>query len=292
MLYLDLLGVKARWQQGGGAAAVAAYDALRRFIRTGLAALPRERRELVRGGMQSDAAALIFPRVDEAIVAGRVIYQAAFQGPLSETDERFWLRGAITSCDLEDPLWNTSPLADDLSLTDARPSAALLDAIAVEQSGYRGMRLLIDKQVAHWTIRKEFDIVVGAGAVFRTIRQMKFNALPASVSDRFVDVLWMLPDDLADWPLQKRRILDRVRWAALHPEELSHASLTLVIFEGCGALLESLCRVHGWTIDAVPIGRRNMPESARTRVQLALAEEVATRQTAIAEIAQITQIIQ
>lgn len=73
LLYVDLLGVKARWRRGGRPEAEVAFRHLQHFVTSGLSILPRGRVNTVRGGVDSDAAALIFQELDEAIDVARTI---------------------------------------------------------------------------------------------------------------------------------------------------------------------------------------------------------------------------
>jgi hypothetical protein len=57
LLYIDVLGMKARWQSGGVAAAKAAYHSLDLVIRHAFESVPATTANAASGGVQSDAAA-------------------------------------------------------------------------------------------------------------------------------------------------------------------------------------------------------------------------------------------
>jgi hypothetical protein len=89
LLLIDMLGVKARWALGSAeaTAALAAFDG---FV---LAGLDQAGVVPASGGIDSDAAALVFETIDDALAAAREIFMQAFRSGDPFTDERYWLRG-------------------------------------------------------------------------------------------------------------------------------------------------------------------------------------------------------
>ena len=84
LLLIDLLGVKARWAIGRAEAEVA-LQAFDQFVLSGLAdaqVVPDD------GGIDSDAAALVFEQLDDALRAARGIYLTAFRTGAPLVDDR------------------------------------------------------------------------------------------------------------------------------------------------------------------------------------------------------------
>jgi hypothetical protein len=234
LLYVDVLGMKSRWRAGGPDAAKAAHHTLDLVIRQALEAVPFA--ETVQGGVQSDAAALIFREVTQAVEVGRLIFRDSFRrsGSPEVGGERFWIRGVIRQ------MATTS-----LESTDALPGAAsgvskrifsedLMDAIHVEQSGYKGQRLLIQESLIDPDVSDAFKIPLG-GAVFHPLATLRY--LPAVAGYR--DVLWMFPPDGGnetdeEWRLMKVAMQNRLRWSSAgSDEEFVQAAATQVLFAGC-----------------------------------------------------------
>lgn len=133
------------------------------------------------------------------------------------------------------------------------------------------MRLLVDKAILTNKLTKPFRVWLGPNHPFRTVRRLQYLDYP--LGERTLDeVLWMVPNDLDEWPGQLRRINDRVRWSATNPEELHHAAATFCVFEACEALIYHM---HQLFPEADRIGRRNMPEARRERIVEVVAQAVA-----------------
>ena len=97
LLYVDLLGMKARWQSAGIAGAKAAYQTLDLVIQQALTSVPLQMAESVGGGIQSDAAALEFRDVTSALTVGRLVFRETFRrcGALDAGHARHWIRGVV-----------------------------------------------------------------------------------------------------------------------------------------------------------------------------------------------------
>jgi len=234
LLYVDVLGMKSRWRTGGPDAARAAHHTLDLVIRRALEAVPFAK--AVEGGIQSDAAALIFHEVQQAVEVGRLIFRDSFRcsGSPEVGGERFWIRGVIRQ------MATTS-----LESTDALPGVAsgvskrtfsedLMDAIHVEQSGYKGQRLVIQESLVEPDVVDAFKIPIG-GAVFHPLATLRY--IPAVAGYR--DVLWMFPpsggnETAEEWRLMKVAMQNRLRWASGGgDEEFLQAAATQVLFAGC-----------------------------------------------------------
>jgi hypothetical protein len=234
LLYVDVLGMKGRWRAGGPDAARAAHHTLDLVIRHALEAVPFA--EAVEGGVQSDAAALIFREARQAVEVGRLIFREAFRrsGSSENGGERFWIRGVIRQM-ATSSLESTDALAGAASGVSKRIfSEDLMDAIHVEQSGYKGQRLLIQESLIDPDVTDAFKIPI-RGGVFHPLATLQY--VPAVVGYR--DVLWMFPPSGGDetdseWHLMKVAMQNRLRWSSNGgDEEFVQAAATQVLFAGC-----------------------------------------------------------
>jgi heptaprenylglyceryl phosphate synthase len=91
LLYVDLLGMKARYQSGGVRSARRGYRILGEMIAEALSELPSDRP--VSGGVQSDAAALQFATAVDAVIVGRAVFRETLMR--STRNRRLWIRGVI-----------------------------------------------------------------------------------------------------------------------------------------------------------------------------------------------------
>src|SRR3982751_5189568 len=91
LLYVDMLGMKARYHRGGPRAALNGYRLLGELVREGLEALPDG--HAVSGGVQSDAVCLQFASVAAAVTVGRKLFSDTFRR--SKRSRLLWVRGVI-----------------------------------------------------------------------------------------------------------------------------------------------------------------------------------------------------
>src|SRR5258705_1140032 len=141
LLFIDMLGVRARWNAEGRAGAVRAFSQFRSVITEAIQT--RKRGTILRGGIESDSAAIICPSLRVAVDIGRRAFRIAFGRARSPNDERLWLRGVIVAGNDEEQFRREQPLAQGLEqVRVAEYSPSLLEAISAEKAGFKGMRLL------------------------------------------------------------------------------------------------------------------------------------------------------
>jgi hypothetical protein len=123
-----------------------------------------------------------------------------------------------------------------------RYSGPFLDAISVERSGFKGMRILIEDVLVNDALREAVRIPV-AGRRLIPLRRLDHSEYRAN---GFQDWLWMLPDDEDVWARRRRQMATRLRWAVRDSEEFLQAAATQVVFNECEAIRASLRfdRVH------------------------------------------------
>jgi hypothetical protein len=250
LLYIDVLGMKARWQSGDLDAVQRAYAQFERLVSDALAAMPDDTQ--FDASIQSDAVAVLFASVDSAVRVGRDIFRAA--ASLANAEERFWLRGVIVPAQPRfDSLENTTDQGHDFRRVRTRRfSDELLQAILVEQSGPKGARLLIADELITTSLKDAYAIRVGTIHIV-PFRRLNNSSYPHPDRGTFRDVLWMLPspyDDLR-WAQQQRTMDNALRWAGgaaavtRSDEEFAHAAATELVFKQCHAILGSIRTEEG-----------------------------------------------
>jgi len=241
LLYVDMLGMKARYHRGGPRAALNGYRLLGELIREGLEALPDG--HAVSGGVQSDAACLQFASAADAVAVGRKLFSDTFRR--SKRSRLLWLRGVIVDEGHPNaPIEANKPLQDSTPDVFVREFALpLVRAIHAEQSGFHGQRLLIEGKLASSELNKSLRQKVGSGHLSPTHR-LRYSKYP-SPTGRFRDVLWPVPEDLDDWPFLCRRMLDRLRWASDGGDPaFLHASATHLLFEEINSIIHGLTKTQ------------------------------------------------
>ncbi|HEX4188212.1 MAG TPA: hypothetical protein VHY83_09975 [Solirubrobacteraceae bacterium] len=242
LFYADVLGVKARWKTGRIDLVRSAYAEFEDLIRAALSESPPD--EGVVGGVQSDAAALLFDAVPDAVRVGMSVFRSAFER--AAADERLWIRGLIMPVEQDH-----GALIAETSLGAAWPevgvrhfSPELLNAVNVEQA-FKGPRLLVDQTLVDEQLREGFRIGAGERYVV-PFRELEYAPLP-TVGGRWCDVLYLLPNPLQQDRLTARSIemSQRVRWAASEahggsPEELAQVSALAVVWAECEAIAWSV----------------------------------------------------
>lgn len=239
LLYVDMLGMKARYHRGGPRAALRGYRLLGELVREGLEALPNG--HAVSGGVQSDAACLQFASAIDAVLVGRKLFADTLRR--SNRSRLLWVRGVIVDEGHPDaPVETTKQLQHSTPDVFVREFALpLVRAIHAEQSGFHGQRLLIESKLVGQELDQALGQEIGSGRLSPTHR-LRYSRYPTPTG-RFRDVLWPTPNDLDDWPFLYRRMLDRLRWANDGGNSaFLHASATHLLFEEINSIIHGLTK--------------------------------------------------
>lgn len=237
VVFLDLLGVRARWHEGGRESAESAFEKLEALVGETLARLAPD--SLRDGAIETDSAALVFGESWEALAFIRELFSAAFVAPRKARDERLWIRGTVSTIQSRGALRREAGLSGHPKLRVFRLDGGLLDAIAVEKSGFKGMRIVVEEKLLTAGVRERFSIPAGSRALV-PFRSLTNSVYPRRIAHVYEDFLWMARSEEAEWRKLKRSMSDRLRWSAQDSEEFVQAASTQVVFNETVAIFRSL----------------------------------------------------
>lgn len=235
--FIDMLGVRARWHEGGRASAEAAFERLEALVGETLTRLaPKSLRE---GAIETDSAAVVFGTTEDALSFIRDLFSEAFVAPKRAKDERLWIRGTVTAIQSRGALRRSAHLVNHSKISVYRLDAGLLDAIAVEKSGFKGMRVVVEERLLTPAVREHFAVKAG-DRTFVPFKSLTNSVYPRRIVHVYEDFLWMARSDESDWRKLKRSMSDRLRWSAQDSEEFLQAASTQVVFNETAAIFRSL----------------------------------------------------
>jgi hypothetical protein len=179
---------------------------------------------------------------------GRALFASAFEHSAENPDHPLLLRGVISPVRPNDDLVTEQPFRDQEEdpLTVRRFSDDLLRAINVEQSGTKGMRLLIDNELCTEAVGEEFAIRVEDQRYLIPLKHLENSLYPEGEGlskAGYADVLWMIPDPIAhwrEWVAEEWRLSKALRASGRHPEQFAQLAATALVFSEAGAILGSV----------------------------------------------------
>jgi hypothetical protein len=233
ILFVDMLGARKKWQTGGVQAAVEAFD---HFARMVIAAVRAEDpKSVIRGGIETDSAMLVFEGAVPAFAVAKRLYHYAFTNRRNPNAPRLWLRGSMVRDGDDIFLRRSSRMGaqfDNVEVFTYSPPA--LDAISIEKSGFKGMRLLVKTDLVTDAVKSAFRIPFGE-MFFTPFKRLRYSGYPAGKDD-LVDFLWMACKDDAEWEDISLHMTYRFRHSSRDADEFAQAAATQVMFHECGAL--------------------------------------------------------
>jgi hypothetical protein len=239
VLFIDMLGVRSLWHLGGRSEVEAACSQFRELLED---AFEDGKGQIVSGLVDNDAAGIVFRSTDACLQASRRLYITAFLKSKRGADRRLWLRGAIEPLSSAGSLSGEKPLSTALSRVRVRSYVGdLLDAIAVEKSGFKGMRLLLHSSLVTPELGTKYRIAVGKRFLM-PFRELDNSSYPARLVGNHQDYLWMASHEDDEWNGLQRTMASRLRWSARDSEEFLQAAATQVVFHECAAIIGSLKR--------------------------------------------------
>ncbi|MEX2527030.1 MAG: hypothetical protein WEA09_05270 [Gemmatimonadota bacterium] len=239
ILFIDMLGGRRRWQDGGVDEAMKAFYRFKSSVNTAARRAPAG--ELLDGVIETDAAMLVCRSTVEATRIARRLYLGAFTtGHLHPSTPRSWYRGCIVPHYEGDFLRAGAQLRDPVNeVTAFRYSDSALQAVAVEKSGFKGMRLLVDSALVTGAVQQATKIPFDTHTLI-PFRKLKYSHYPQTVKDQYSDFLWMAGESEEEWHNLELRMTSRLRYSSGDPEELAQAAATQILFHECAAIRQSV----------------------------------------------------
>ncbi len=246
LLFFDLLGAKARWHAGGRIAAQKAFQALESIV---VRAIQQSGDDAPVGGfIETDSAALVFPSLTNAVPFAQRLFVDTFVAPKSYGDERLWIRGVIVP--YRGNLTFRRRVRQSMlpaSIQITRLEDSVLDAVAAEKAGFRGMRLLVGggKGTGRAMRDKTADQLRAGKRLPNPFLRLRTPQYPTRlVRRRFYDFFWMSSNDSDRLRLLDQAMASRLRWASGSAEEFVQAAATQVVFNHWKAYAASLGHDH------------------------------------------------
>ena len=238
ILFIDLLGARKKWQTGGVPAATSAFN---HFARMVVASIKAESpTSILRGGIETDAAMIVFDTTLSALSCARRLYRWAFANQEVPTAPRLWLRGSIVRADDSVFIRHESQMAKPMNTVSVFTySPAALDAISIEKSGFKGMRLLVRQDAIDQRTKDSLRIPFEAYS-FIPLRKLRHSGYPSATDGDLIDFLWMACQEDREWHQMALHMTSRLRHSAKDSDEFAQAAATQVIFHECGALRQSV----------------------------------------------------
>ena len=172
------------------------------------------------------------------------MFRLAFRVGNKKTDKKnkkIWLRGIIIPANKEannllrtkNTLKNTIPQVEVYKFSNN-----LLDAIAAEKSGFKGMRLLI---IGFGKSVRETALAISCDGIssFRPLKCIVPPGYPVQLGDGVYDYMWMASTNEEKWKEMNRIMTYRLRDAAENSEEFIQAAATQIVFTHCGQMFGS-----------------------------------------------------
>lgn len=238
LVFIDMLGVRDKWAKKGREGAEDAFIRFRNLIAHSLREIPPA--EIEKGIIETDAFVLICKTMESALKFAKKMYVDAFLQTEKNENNRIWLRGVII------PQKENSQLRWEKSLNKPYDhvnlvlySNDLFDAIALEKSGIKGMRILVDKDLVTAQVRTNSLIKVGPFN-FLTIKKLKNSLYPSQLGDNYMDYLWMSDSDENENTRFERNMALRLRKASQNGDEFIQGAATQLLFHEYSAMIGSL----------------------------------------------------
>lgn len=196
--------------------------------------------EVLDGVIETDAAMLVCRSTTEAARIAQRLYLGAFASRMNHRAPRDWYRGCIVPHADGKFLRTGEPLREPLQEVMAfRYSESALEAVSVEKSGFKGMRLLVNIELIDANVQAQMKIPFGTHTLI-PFRKLNYSYYPPRVAGQYTDFLWMACRSDSDWHDLTLHMTSRLRYAAWNQEELAQAAATQIVFHECAAIRQSV----------------------------------------------------
>ena len=243
VLFIDVLGVQKMWKSGGAEAVRDRIDEFHRFVSTQLTYLPdsvhrdAEYSVIVSG----DSVAIMCQDVQQAAEIGIHLFGQAFYATAGARFP-FWLRGAISKWSNQGSPINTTPVFSKGVRVGSAESMEqdYLKVLALEKSGYKGMRLIVEKELsreASATCQASWNDFKRPLPLIASLKGMSYPE-----GTEYCDVLWMAAHELS-YGHFKGIMTERYMTSFRDTDEMVQAGWTRAIFDLVDSFVWS-CRTY------------------------------------------------
>ncbi|MBA7565964.1 hypothetical protein ES708_07651 [subsurface metagenome] len=238
ILFIDMLGARKRWRNGGVAESMPTFYRFKKMVNIAARQAPAE--EVLDGIIETDAAMLVCRSTVEAAGIARRLFLVAFANRMNSTACRDWYRGCIVPHTDGEFLRADDALREPVQEVRAfRYSESALEAVSVEKSGFKGMRLLVKSALIDANVHAQMKIPFGTHTLI-PFRKLNYSHYPARVAGEYTDFLWMACQSESDWYDLTLHMTSRLRYAGRDQEELAQAAATQIVFHECAAIRQSV----------------------------------------------------
>ena len=242
LLFVDVLGTKNAWKAQGREGVERICEWFGTTLAKVLDGYPKG--SLSDGLIESDSAGFVFVNPLDAIEVARQLLLSAFHAPKDSNMPRRWIRGAILRADGRRRMRDEKPVGRIGNLRLAGYSNELMEALNIEKSGYRGMRVVIQESLLSKGIQDKSVVKLGERSM-NTQKKLTYSLYPPRIAEGYVDLLWMACGNPEEWGRHSRQMANLLRWSGNDTEEMAHAAATQVVFNECAAIMGSLLRREG-----------------------------------------------
>ncbi len=238
ILFVDMLGARKRWESGGVTESMPTFYRFKKMVN--IAARRAPAGEVLDGVIETDAAMIVCKSTVEAARIAQRLYLSTFAVSINPTTRRLWFRGCIVPHNEGDFLRSGEPLRQPVQgITAFRYSESALEAVSVEKSGFKGMRLLVKSELINSDVHAQMKIPFNTHTLI-PFRKLKYSSYPKRIAGQYTDFLWMACKSESEWHDLTLHMTSRLRYASHDTEELAQAAATQVVFHECGAIRQSV----------------------------------------------------
>ncbi|MCW5898590.1 MAG: OST-HTH/LOTUS domain-containing protein [Flavobacteriales bacterium] len=280
VLFVDVLGVQKMWRSGGAVAVKERIEEFNTFVTKQLPYLPdyvhRDAEFTVMLG--GDSVAILCQDVVQAVEIGIHLFEQAFYSSAS-TRFPFWLRGAISE-------WNNqySPISAAPIFSKGVQVGKVetmeddyLRVLALEKSGYRGMRIIIERGLGRQANEEFTRLWSDFKRPLYLITQLREMVYPPG--GEYSDVLWMANDELK-YGHFKGIMAQRFKASVKDSDEMMQAAWTRATFDMVDSLVWS-CKTYTIATSDPNAPPPDAPEPTRPTSPVESPDRAKTGQAAV-----------
>jgi hypothetical protein len=242
LLFIDLLGVQKIWRFGGAHGVKSRIAEFNDFVTTQVSFLARDvhRDAEYTVILTGDSVSIMCQDHLQAMQIGIHLFEQAFYAS-DRYSSPLWIRGVIAPWSNQYLPFNTKPIkAKGIQIgTQYEMEDDYLHSLALEKSGFRGMRLIVDETLIEGGQATERTWSEFKRAL-RLVCRLRGNTYPQGAP--FSDILWMATDETR-YSHFKGIMASRFKRSTADSDEFVQASWTRATFDQVDSLVWA-CKNH------------------------------------------------